>query len=116
MDWVLGSSGLDIGAMWGVQNVTDVLGWGLLGALLLLVPLVVLFSRATRRRRFWCAQSRREVEVQFTESGFPGFQCSRSVKRCSVFEPETEISCNRRCLDSDFRRQWEPALPIGRYK
>jgi hypothetical protein len=115
MDWLLGSSRPEVGAIW-IESVTDVLGWGVLGALLFLVPLVVIFSRATRHRRFWCAHSRREVEVQFQESGLPGFRCSRSVKSCSVFDPPTEVACHRRCLDRDFRRQWEPALPIGRYE
>lgn len=113
MEWLLGWSGLEAGDGW-VQSFTDVLGWGTLGALLFLVPLVVVFSRATRRRRFWCAQERREVEVEFEEQGLPGFRHTQNVKSCSVFDPSTGVSCNRRCLDSDYRRQWEPALPIGR--
>ena len=113
MEWLFGWSGLEAGDRW-IQSFTDVLGWGTLGALLFLFPLVVVFSRATRRRHFWCAQARREVEVEFEEQGLPGFRHTRNVKNCSVFDPSTGVSCNRRCLDSDFRRQWEPALPIGR--
>ena len=49
MDWPFGGLDLDIGAA-SVRDITDGLGWALLGALLLLFPLVVLFCRATRRR------------------------------------------------------------------
>jgi len=111
MDWPLGWSGAEVREAW-VQGFTDALAWGLLVALLFLFPLVVLFSRATRRRRFWCAQSEREVEVEFEEHGFPGFQRAVVVKQCSVFEPCTDVTCHRRCLDADFRRLWAVALPI----
>lgn len=113
MDWTLGWSGAEVREAW-IQGFTDVLGWGLLGALLFLIPLAVLFSRATRQRHFWCAQSRREVEVAFEERGLPGFRRAMAVKSCSVFDPPTAVACRRRCLDANFRCQWEPALPVGR--
>ena len=94
--------------------VTGVLGWGVIAALLFLVPLVILFSRATRRRRFWCALSQREVEVEYEDRGLPGFRWSAAVKSCSVFDPATALGCHRRCREAQFRRQWPPALPIGR--
>lgn len=66
----------------------------------------------TRRRRFWCAEAGREVEVLFEERGLPGMRCSAAVKSCPVFEPGTAIACRRHCLSSKFRRQWEFALPV----
>lgn len=66
----------------------------------------MLFSRATRRRRFWCALSRREVEVEFEEWGLPGLRQPVAVRSCSVFDPPTAVTCGRRCLDPVFRHQW----------
>ncbi len=99
----------EVGRVW-IQGLRDIVVVGLL----FLFPLAVLFSRTTRRRRFWCVQSRREVEVEFEEHGLPGFRRAVAVKSCSVFDPPTAVSCRRRCLDPAFRRQWEPALPVGR--
>jgi hypothetical protein len=95
-----------------IQGLSDALAWGMLGAMLFLVPLVALFSRVTRRRRFWCALSRRDVEVEFEESGLPGLRRPVAVKSCSIFDPPTAVECRRRCLDSDFRRQWDTTLPV----
>jgi hypothetical protein len=94
------------------QGIADAIGWEALASLLVLVPLLVFFSRGARRRRFWCAHERREVEVEFEERGLPGLPCAVSVKTCSVFDPPTAIGCARRCVDAQFRRQWPPALPI----
>ncbi len=113
MDWPAGLSAAEVREVW-VQGFTDVLAWGLVVALLFLFPLVVLFSRTTRCRGFWCARSGREVEVEFEEHGLPGFRRAVAVKRCSVFEPSNAVGCGRRCLDADFRRQWPAALPIER--
>ena len=107
MEW----AGAEAGEMW-IQGLADALGWGMLAALLFMVPLVVLFSRAIRRRRFWCAQARRDVEVEFQEHGLPGFRWSAAVKSCSVFDPATAVACQRRCLDAQFRRQWDGPLPV----
>lgn len=111
MEWPIAWSGEEAREAW-VQSFTDVLGWGLLGALLFLVPLLILFSSAIRRRRFWCAQSRRDVEVEFEEHGLPGFRRAVAVRSCSVFDPPTAVRCKRRCLDAAYRRQWEPTLPV----
>lgn len=97
-----------------VQGVSDVFSWGLIAALLFLAPLLVLFSSRVRRRRFYCARSGREVEVEFEEHGLPGFRRTVAVRSCSMFDPSTAVECGRRCLDSDFRRQWEPPLPVRR--
>ena len=64
------------------------------------------------RRRFWCAWSRRDVEVEFVERGLPGLPWAVSVQGCSAFDPPTAVECQRRCVDPAFRRQWEPALPV----
>jgi hypothetical protein len=111
MDWV--SAWPDEAVLTAsTQGIVDALGWGVLLSLLFLFPLVVLFSRAIRQRRFWCAQSRREVEVEFEERGLPGFRRAVNVRSCSVFDPPAAVACRRRCLDAGFRRQWEPALPV----
>jgi hypothetical protein len=97
-----------------VRGVSDVFSWALIAALLFLAPLLVLFSSAIRRRRFYCAQNGREVEVEFEEHGLPGFRRAVAVRSCSMFDPPTAVECGRRCLDSGFRRQWEPPLPVRR--
>lgn len=66
-----------------------------------------------RRRRFWCAQTRREVEVEFEEHGLPGLRWQGAVLSCSIFEPPTRVAYGRRCLSSAFRRQWPSPLPVG---
>ena len=113
MDWSGAWPVNEVREAW-VQGAADVFSWGLILALLFLVPLLVVFSSAIRRRRFYCAQNGREVEVEFEERGVPGLRCAVSVRSCSVFDPPTAVDCRRRCLNSDFRRQWEPALPVRR--
>ena len=58
-------------------------------------------------RRFWCATSQREVEVEFTTA--PRRVLGRrmtGVARCTRFEEPTAVSCARTCLDRQFRRGW----------
>ena len=71
-----------------------------------------LWGTVRRCRGFRCPLVRREVEVEFEERHLLGFRRSAGVRSCSVFEPPTAIECQRRCVDSAFRRQWEPALPV----
>lgn len=97
-----------VSGVW-TQGIADMLGWGVLVSLLFLFPLVVLFSRAIRRRHFWCAQSGREVEVELEEHGLPGFRRAVAVRSCSVFDPPTSVRCRRRCLDVTFRLPWQSA-------
>ncbi len=113
MDWLLGWTSTEVRAAWA-EGFADIGWWATLAALLFLFPLFVLFSRASRQRRFWCPEARREVEVEFEEHGIPGFRRAVAVKRCSVFDPPSAVICHRRCLDADFRRQWPSALPVGR--
>lgn len=94
----------DEAAVVSVQNLCDALGWGMLAALLLVVPLIALLARVVRRRRFWCSQARRKVEVEFVDQGLPGSRRSANVWSCSAFDPPTAVSCRRECLDPDLRR------------
>lgn len=118
MDWPFVAGGGDIERAWAawLQGLADALGPGLilmgvvLTGLLFLVPLNV--PRVVHRRCFWCAQARRDVEVEFEESGLPGFRRALAVRRCSVFDPASAVRCKRRCLDSAFRRLWEPGFPV----
>lgn len=81
-------------------------------SLLLLFSAPFLWGTVRRRRSFRCPLVRHEVEVEFEERLLLGFRRSVGVRSCSVFEPPTAIECQRRCVDSAFRRQWEPALPV----
>ena len=67
----------------------------------------------TCRRTFWCALKDEVVEVEFGAKTFLGFPRLISVKSCSAFDEPEKVACGRRCLDSKFRRQWPPALPIA---
>ena len=95
-----------------VQGVTVGLALGLLGFLLLLLPLAIP-RLICRRRNFWCATGGERVDVEFEERGLPGFSTTIAVLSCSRFEPPSAIACQRQCLDAAFRRQWPPALPVG---
>jgi len=66
------------------------------------------------RRRFRCAWSGRDAEVEFIVRvrGLPGPGPIVGVRTCSAWDPPTAIECQRRCLDPAFRRQWEPARPV----
>ena len=116
MDWAV-TWGSDIDGAWSawLQGVANALGSGVLylgvviaTAFLLGLLLVV---RATRRRTFWCVEAQREVEVKFDERGWLGVR-PLAVQSCSCFDPPSCVQCHRRCLDSAFRRQWEPAVPV----
>ncbi|HXJ84671.1 MAG TPA: hypothetical protein VMS64_39020 [Candidatus Methylomirabilis sp.] len=117
MDWPV-MWGNEIEGAWKLwlQGIADVLGSGLLYSGIVIVVALCLGSmfviRTIRRRSFWCAEAQREVEVEFEGRGWPGFGLSLAVRGCSVFDPPSCVQCRRRCLDSGFRRQWEPALPV----
>ena len=97
----------------------QVLGWAELGAVVSIALALLLFAfsgaarhRVVRRRRFWCALSRRDVEVEFAARGLPGFR-RVAVRSCSQFEPPTAVACRRACVDVAFRRRWEPSLRLS---
>ena len=66
-----------------------------------------------RRRCFRCPLMQREVEVEFLEHWFLGVRRSATPTRCSAFEEDTMLECQRRCTDPSFRTQWEFALPVA---
>src|SRR5262245_41737058 len=86
----------------GVQALADAVGTTMLIALLILVPLVVVFSRMIHRRRFWCSAVSRDVDVEFEECGFPRLAWGSVVRSCSAFDPPTAVSCARHCVDARF--------------
>jgi hypothetical protein len=100
-----------------LQGVAELFAYvALVVAVLLLFSLALLITQSARRRRFYCAPSGFEVEVNFDERGLPGMRRPMAVLSCSAFEPPNDVRCNRRCLDEDVRRLWQswPALPLRR--
>jgi len=95
-----------------LQAFVSAFAWATLAVLVLLVPVFGVFSHMIRRRRFWCAHVKREVEVLVEERGLPGFVHAASVASCSVFDPPAAVTCDRRCVSAEFRRRWPPVLPI----
>ncbi len=67
----------------------------------------------SRRRSFWCSLKKQEVEVEFETRAFLGFPRTVGVRRCTAFDEPENVACGRHCLDSKYRRQWPPALPIA---
>jgi hypothetical protein len=98
------------GVAW-TQGMLDALGWGLLFALLFLLPVIALFREAVKRRRLWCSRQSREVEVLLDERGWPGFRHPVAVRTCSAFDPSTDVTCRRHCLHPDYHRKWPLTLP-----
>jgi hypothetical protein len=103
----------DEAAMVSVRNLCDALGWGMLAALLLVVPLIVLFARVVRRRRFWCSRAHREVEVEFVDQGLPGMRRSANVWSCTAFDPPTAVTCRRECVDPEVHERCEDPAVVG---
>jgi hypothetical protein len=102
MDWQMGYDGADV-RVWAESAASTYwwawLGW-IAGALILLF-LAALVTSFPVRRRFWCAQAGREVEVAFEEEGPPALRRFTAVVSCSAFEPATHVQCHRTCLDRD---------------
>jgi hypothetical protein len=70
-----------------------------------LMALAILWDerrRLGRVRRFRCRDADREVQVLFAGG---------EVRACSAFEPVHAVTCDKRCRNAAYRRQWEPALP-----
>ncbi|MFI5373015.1 MAG: hypothetical protein ACHQ8D_00085 [Candidatus Rokuibacteriota bacterium] len=102
MDWPIGYDG-DVRGL--AENAATAYWWWPLlawvaGVVILLV-LVVLVTGLPVRRRFWCAQAGREVDVAFEEDGLPGARRFIAVVSCTAFEPSTHVRCHRECLDHE---------------
>ena len=105
MDWPMGYDGADIQA-WA-ETAASIYWWPFVAwvagvAILLFVAVVV--TSFPVRRRFWCEQAGREVEVAFEEDGPPGLRRFVAVVSCTAFEPPTRVRCPRACLDRDVSR------------
>jgi hypothetical protein len=102
MDWSMGYDGADV-RVWA-ESAASAYWWAWLGwiaAALVLLLLAVLDTSFPVRRRFWCEQAGREVEVAFEEDGPPGLRRFIAVLSCTAFEPATHVQCRRTCLHRD---------------
>lgn len=99
------------------QSAADTYGW-ILVAFALAVTIVAFAGLAAgafvARRHFWCASAGREVEVTFQENGLPGFRRPVAVRKCSMFDPPTEVTCRRDCLDRAVRMKLPMTSWFGR--
>jgi len=102
MDWPMGYDGADV-RVWA-ESVASSYSWPLLawavGAALLFL-LVVMITGMPVRRRFWCEQAGREVDVEFQENGSPLLRRFVAVVSCTAFEPSAHVRCNRAFLARD---------------
>jgi hypothetical protein len=88
---------MDCHELWlGHGGLGGRLAWAVGAALVLL--LATLVASRPVRRRFWCEQAGREVDVDLEEHGAPGLRRFIAVRRCSAFEPPTAVMCRRSCL------------------
>jgi hypothetical protein len=102
MDWPVGSEGVDIEA-WA-ESAAHIYWWPLLAwaaGVVILLFLAVLITSSPVRRRFWCEQAGREVDVAFEEDGPPALRRYITVVSCTAFSPSTLVQCHRACLDRD---------------
>lgn len=115
MDLSLGAEGWDGQAQAWVETMSQAYWWVFLawaagaGALFLLMTFV--FVPAVRRR-FWCAEARRAVDVVFEEYGVPGWRRPFAVVTCSAFDPPADVRCSRDCLCSAARIPLADAPPV----
>ncbi len=114
MEWLAADSGDGL-ALWfqaWIEGFVYLAGALLLSILVILmvIGIVSAWCAETVKRRFWCRLAHRQVEVEFEKRGL--WRQLAGVRSSTAFDGATSISCGRRCLDPDFRRQWEPALPL----
>jgi len=111
--WPIASPAWDIEEAW--METASIFGWGLLvwaGVVATLaIVLLPVIGRTVRTRRFWCDRAEGEVEVEFEERGVFGFRRAVAVRGCSVFDPPTQVSCRRSCLERDVRVRLPMTLP-----
>jgi len=74
------------------------------------VVVLVLAGATSIRRHFRCREVDREVEVEFARRPWVGG--ITGVSSCTAFECGSTVSCHRRCVETAYRQQWEPALPV----
>ena len=103
MDWPMGYDGAEIRVF--AESAASSYSWLLLawaaGTAILLLLAVLLVSFPARRR-FWCEQAGREVDVEFEEDGPPPSPAiHRGGRRCTAFQPSTQMRCDRACLARD---------------
>ena len=102
MDWPMGYDGAEIRVL--AESAASSYWWPLLAWVLvrlILLFLAVLVTGFPARRRFWCEQAGREVEVEFEEDGPPVLRRFIAVVSCTAFQPSTQVRCHRACLDRD---------------
>jgi hypothetical protein len=110
MDWPVGSEGVDIEA-WA-ESAAHIYWWPLLAwavGVVILLFLAVLITSSPVRRRFWCEEAGREVDVAFEEDGPPALRRYIAVVSCTAFSPSTLVQCHRACLDRDPPHSGDPA-------
>jgi hypothetical protein len=97
-----GTEDVDIEA-WA-ESAAHIYWWPLLAwvaGVVILLFLAVLITSSPVRRRFWCEQAGREVDVAFEEDGPPALRRYIAVVSCTAFSPSTLVQCHRACLDRD---------------
>jgi hypothetical protein len=67
---------------------------------------------SVKRKRFWCRQAGRDVEVRYQTRGLPGLRWITGVKSCTAFDPRSAVTCTRKCIDPDTRRAWDVPLSM----
>ena len=70
-------------------------------------------ARRTSRRSFWCSLKNQVADVEFETKSVLGFPRLVGIKCCSAFNEPMDVTCGRRCLDSDYRRRWPFSLPVA---
>ena len=113
MEWLepWSGDGLTVWFQTWVEGFITFIAASVLALLAASIPVVLVLMAGPRevRRRFWCRLADRDVEVHFLRHGL--FKPLVSVQYCSTFE-SGEPACRRRCIDGNYRRQWEPSLPV----
>ena len=81
-----------------LQSFADVIGWAMLTALIILLPMAVLLTPRRQRRRIVCPLKGHAMRVQLDACGIPGLLWSATVRSCSAFDPPTAVACDGACL------------------
>lgn len=113
MESVIATQGLELQQAWA--ELGSALSWAVVVwcavATIFALLLLPIADRVIRRRHFWCQRAGDQVEVEFEESGLPGFRRPVAVRSCSVFDPPTAVTCGRSCLACEVRMRLPMTLP-----